>query len=734
MSLVRSNKRQNNLKRLSLQQCKKLNKFQQTRFEQSFKEIQFEKDYSTNALKSTPRSRLQIDTDTIHEASTPKAKGGRSAFRLTRKYVGRCRLRSNVQNAGLAQKSYCTQTLYEEDQSSCIQARDSYGHEHNEEQKHRPTLGEYDMNDDCCSEDFPSSTSRFPAKHSGLSLELPDSVSRGSAQVKRRGWPGRRPSAKRLGRNSLRNGSRRESENAYIIRGSMRSNRSRDLGRSDRAITRNIHKAMVKRYCDLEQDTKTESSKDEVEMLRSRLARYPRRNLRCKVPSGNAEKEGKFNCIRLSATGDRDNTPVISSMQLDNLAWLETVKNDHEQDVTTNSAGDLNDGPTWSKKLSPLKLQKFVIRRYKNRRRVTTQNLPQLDLSIHHPCSIVDNIGTFMSFLSVLDLVRMKRVCKTWKLTVCSVLKKRYSENITVSPPSTPKMGGTLIWQLTLILPRLQQLTLSLNDFKDITGPIPVFVLSHICRCQDLAFLRIERFSWGQFDIAVKVIVSHLDKGQRILNGLQVLELPNASLPIPTSTQCMKPLSIFSPTLRSLTLNCAQDSAIFSLRLFMPSVKSLILLNTLCTTQRFAQLIAISPMLMKPLMKDRANYCPRTSMRELSRNRNSAGHGTTSEDITPTFGTPFRRLTPGCVVTPNDEILTHLPSGHNKPLHVVTLGRVCQMETGNELSKGMLQRLASFCSLIGSLIIMPRLDDESPHHTEKNEVNKHDTESRPMQI
>jgi len=228
--------------------------------------------------------------------------------------------------------------------------------------------------------------------------------------------------------------------------------------------------------------------------------------------------------------------------------------------------------------------------------------------------------------------------------------------------------------------------------------------------------------------MAVRVIVFSLDKGHPIMNFLQVLELPNASLPIPTSTQCMKPLSKLTPSLRSLTLNSAQDPVIFSLRLFMPSVKNLFLLNTLYTTQRFAQIITSSPMLMKHLMNDHVDYCPRTPMLTISRNRNSAGHVTTSGGITPTISTPRRVRTPGSrPVTPNDERLTPLASRHNEPLYVEPVGSVYQIETGKELSKGMLQKFASFCALIGSLIIMPPLDDESPQENEETLLNEEES-------
>jgi len=508
---------------------------------------------------------------------------------------------------------------------------------------------------------------------------------------------------------------------------------SRDPGRSNKAVMEDYQRAqLLLKSQKLDQDSDSESSEVEVEKLRVRRRASPRKNLSIIIPSGTPEKKGKSKCIRPSATRNTATTPSTRCIQLDNLVRLETEKHQHVQELTTDSEGQETDGPPSSIIIHKAKLQEYVIRRYNNHRREIPQTPLQKDLSIHHPCYILDNIRMVMSFLSVLELIRLKRVAKIWKIAARSVLNKRTSDNITINPPSTAKMGGTFIRQLTLILPRLQRLTLSLSDFSNMTGPMPLFVLSHICECQDLVFLRIQRFTWREFDMAVKVILSSLSNGHPIMSSLQVLELPNASLPIPTSTQCMKPLSQLTPILRSLTLNSAQDPVIFSLRLFMPSVKNLFLLNALYTTQRFAQIITSSPMLMKHLMNDHVDYCPRTPMLTRSRNRNSAGHISKPEGLTPTISTPLRVLTPGSrPVTPNDERLTPLASRHNEPLYVEPVGSVYQIETGKELSKGMLQKFASFCALIGSLIIMPPLDDDSSHEDEDAQ-DKQENESESL--
>merc|ERR1719233_2447232 len=128
---------------------------------------------------------------------------------------------------------------------------------------------------------------------------------------------------------------------------------------------------------------------------------------------------------------------------------------------------------------------------------------------------------------------------------------------------------------------------------------------------------------------------------------------------------------------------------------------------------------------MKHLMND-LDYCPRKPVLSKYRNRNSPVVTNSG------MSTPQRVLTPGSrPVTPNDERLTPLACRHNEPLHVEPVGSVYQIETGKELSKGMLQKFASFCALIGSLIIMPPLDDDSSHEDEEAQ-DKQENESESL--
>jgi len=425
--------------------------------------------------------------------------------------------------------------------------------------------------------------------------------------------------------------------------------------------------------------------------------------------------------IRLSARKNIVTRPSTSFIKFDNIVKLDSEKQRHVQALTTDSEEQVTSCRSSNIVQHKAKLQDYVMRQYDNHRQEIPKSPQYINRKIHHPCYILDNIRMFMSFLGVLEVIRMERVAKIWKIAARSVLNKRTSDDITINPPSTAKMGGNLIRQLTLLLPRLQSLTLSLNDFIDIKGPMPLFVLSNVCKLQDLVFLRIESIGWRGFDIAVSYILPSVMKGHPIMSSLQVLELPNASLPIPLATQCMKPLSKLTPFLRSLMLKNAEDIIIFSLRLFMPRVKNLFLLNALYTTRRFAQIITSKPTLMKHLTNDHLNECPRTP----TRNRNPAGHRFEPESPTRTISTPQRVITPSRgPVTPIDERLTSLASRYNEPLYVEPLGSIYQIETGIELSKGMLKKFASFCALIGSLIIMPLLDCDLSHEDKETQGNQ----------
>jgi hypothetical protein len=742
--------------RLTHQQYRDLKKQQQTLPKPGRRDIKIEENYFTSSSHSanerqgftfenkplfqphgsnslsTEKSRL---TPIVEQNDFPQHRGDEGWY--------------NVQDRQIfspADDNCRTKTQYENGRLPGFQTRNSYKHNRYYEQIYEntesPRQFEYEMCDYSSSEKFveiSSSSSRrlvygtigsqkrhncYLFNNSSTSpygyrsrcprpfVEISESVHRVPIKQRR---PRRKPSTNDIAEQWVRNESQAQRQLFHaatlITRKQTVTTGSRDQGKHNKSAMEDYQRArLLLESQKLDWDTDSESSEVEFEKHRVRRQKAPRKNLSIIIPSGRADNN---KCTRPSATTNMATTPSTRCIQLDNLVRLETEKHQHVQVLVTDSEGNETDRPPTSIKISKAKLQEFVTRRYNNRRREIPQTPMWKDLSVHHPCYIMDNIRTVMGFLSVLELIRLKRVSKVWKIAVRSVLNKRTSYNITINPPSTAKMGGTLIRKLTFILPRLQTLSLSLKDFKDMAGPMPLFILSHICECQDLVFLRIESFIWREFDIAVKVILSSLENGHPIMSSLQILELPNASLPIPTSTQCMKPLSQLTPSLRSLMLNSAQDPVIFSLRLFMPSVKNLFLLNTLYTTQRFAQIITSSPMLMKHLMNDHVDYCPRTPMLTRSRIRNSAVHIKTPEGLTPTISTPLRVLTPGSrPVTPNDERLTPLTSRHNEPLYVEPLGSVYQIETGKELSKGMLQKFASFCAVIGSCIIMPPLDDE----------------------
>jgi hypothetical protein len=204
--------------------------------------------------------------------------------------------------------------------------------------------------------------------------------------------------------------------------------------------------------------------------------------------------------------------------------------------------------------------------------------------------------------------------------------------------------------------------------------------------------------------VATHVILSLRDPGNQghpILNILKDLELPDSKIPIPTSTQCIRPRSKLAPNLRSLTVKSAQDPIIFSLRLFFPSVRNLFLLVTLWTTRRFAQIISGSPHLMKFLKKDYQKVrmltpivtgCPGMHI-------SSPGCSTPRDGMSDTH-TPRIHSSGSVPVTPIDDRLTPLTSDHKESLYVEPLGRVKQIETGNDLTKANIGMFAGFCVII----------------------------------
>jgi len=94
-----------------------------------------------------------------------------------------------------------------------------------------------------------------------------------------------------------------------------------------------------------------------------------------------------------------------------------------------------------------------------------------------------------------------------------------------------------------------------------------------------------------------------------------------------------------------------------------------------------------------------------------SRNRSSARCSSRPDGFTPLITMQRRVQTHSRrPVTPSLERLNSLVF-INEPLCVKPLGSVKQTESGQELSKGMLRKFASFCALVGSQIIMPPFEN-----------------------
>jgi len=326
--------------------------------------------------------------------------------------------------------------------------------------------------------------------------------------------------------------------------------------------------------------------------------------------------------------------------------------------------------------------------------------------NVHHPCYIADTLGKIMSFLSLVEIMKTKRVSKIWELAANSTLRRRKGDNLTLNPPSTAEAGSMMLCQVHILLPRLECLTLSIKHFKHLKG----LVLSYICDCQNLVFLRLEDLDWRDLSVATQVILSLRDPGSHghpILNVLQELELPDLKLPVPTSNHCMRPLSKLAPNLRSLTVMSAQDPIIFSLRLFFPGVRNLFLLDTLWTTRRFAQIISSSPHLMKFLMYGQKDRVLTPMVTESSGMHISTPRSSSPSERTSAPNTPRKQLSSGVPVTPIDYRHTPLISNHQKSLHIEPQGRLRQIETGKDLTTANIGMFAKFCALIGVHIVMP---------------------------
>lgn len=328
--------------------------------------------------------------------------------------------------------------------------------------------------------------------------------------------------------------------------------------------------------------------------------------------------------------------------------------------------------------------------------------------STYHPCYITDNVETIMSFLSLIEIIKTKRVSRIWKVAASSTLRRRKIDNLCTTPLLTANAGTQLLSKVHTLLPRLQCLTINCGRLSHLKG----VVLSYILKCQNLVFLRLENFVWSDLTIATNEILSPpptLKHGHAILCMLLDLELPNSTMPITAGTHCMRPLSKLFPNLRSLTVRSAQDMMIFSLRLFFPSVRNLFLLDTLWTTRKFAQIISSTPKLMKFLRKGQ-----KVSTVSSKVTKGSDIHTSSCNQITRDFKSVphFPRMhKPGSVpVTPSDRRLTALICNGKQSLYVEPLGRVRMIETGKALTNKNIRMFAAFCALIGVMIIMPPFD------------------------
>jgi len=402
------------------------------------------------------------------------------------------------------------------------------------------------------------------------------------------------------------------------------------------------------------------------------------------------------------ATTTNEETPDARCIQLDKLIKIETNK--HLGEVLMSDKEILHAAEV--KKAT----QYLITRKVTHKKEIpVTPHFRQTN--VYHPCYIADTVGKVMGFLSLIEIVKAKRVSKVWEIAANSTLRRRTVDNLNINPPRSAEAGSMMLSQLHIFLPRLQCLTISIKNFKHLKG----LVLSYICECKNLVFLRVENFAWRDLTIATQVILSLRDPGNHghpILNTLQDLELPDSKLPIPTSTQCIRPLSKLAPNLRSLTVKSAQDPIIFSLRLFFPTVRNLFLLDTLWTTRRFAQIISSSPHLMKFLMDGQKVRMLTPIVTGGSGMYISSPGSSTQSDRTSIPHTPRIHSLGSVPVTPSDDRLTPLISNHKESLYVEPLGRVKQIETGNDLTKANIGMFAGFCALIGVLIIMPPMDGQ----------------------
>jgi len=329
--------------------------------------------------------------------------------------------------------------------------------------------------------------------------------------------------------------------------------------------------------------------------------------------------------------------------------------------------------------------------------------------SVYHPCYIADNVEQVMSYMPLIEIIKAKRVSKVWQDAANSTLRRREVDNLSRAPPLTPGVEAMLLSKVHKLLPRLRSLTINFAHLGQMKGA----ALSHILKCENLIFLRLEDLTWCNFNVATKDMLSAsmpCNHNLPTMCMLLELELPNATLPITTGTHCMRPLSKLFPNLHSLTIRSAQDMMIFSLRLFFPSVRNLFLLDTLWTTRKFAQIISSTPKLMKFLRQGKKFSIATPKVTDSNGTKIYPSSRQISKELRSVLHSPRMHQSGSLPVTPSDDRLTALISNRMESLDVEPLGRVRMIETGKDLTKTNIGMFAAFCALIGVMIIMPPLD------------------------
>jgi len=338
-----------------------------------------------------------------------------------------------------------------------------------------------------------------------------------------------------------------------------------------------------------------------------------------------------------------------------------------------------------------------------------TESSQKRKTNTYHPCYITANVEQIMSFLSLIEVIKTKRVSKIWQVAANGTLKRRTKDNLSTAPLLNANAGTLLFSKINALLPRVQSLTINCSHIRYLKS----IFLPSLLKCQNLVFLRLENLAWPDFIIATEEIISQrtsVNHGRFSPHMLQDLQLPDSIIPITTGTQCMRLLPKLFSNLRSLTLRSALDITIFSLRLFFPRVRNVFVLDTLWTTRKFAQIISSTPQLMKFLRKR-----PEVSMVTPKLAEASGIHISSSRLKKREF-----KLIPriprihksGCVpVIPSDSRLAAFVCNSKHLLHVEALGRIRMIELGKDLTKGNIRRFAAFCAFIGALIIRPPYDE-----------------------